>query len=246
MNKIKKAFDTIRAEDSLKQSTADFLRNERLKRKKSFKYVYRYAAACAAVLAVVFGIGGYGVLNTAVSYISIDVNPSVELALNRFDNVVEASAYNDDGAEALNGLDLKGKLYTEAIDILLSDSEFISALGENSRLNFTVVSDRQDEIIDGIQGCKGYGQYNGYCHGADGDLVSQAHCHGLSVGKYRAYTELSQYDETITAEDCRDMTMRQIYDMIREYSGEEYTEAEHHGYGKNRHHLEGGHHRNRK
>lgn len=244
MNKIKKAFDTISAEDSFKQSTVDFLRDKRMRRKKSFKYVYRYAAVCAVVIAVAFGIGSYGVFNTAVSYISIDVNPSVELALNRFDNVVEASAYNDDGAEALKGLDLKGKPYTEAIDSLFKNSEFISCLEENNRLDFTVVSDRQDEIIDGIRGCKGYGQYNGYCHSADSDLASQAHGHGLSVGKYRAYTELSKYDETITAEDCRNMTMRQIYDIIREYSGEEYTESEHHGYGKNHHNIKRGHHRN--
>lgn len=245
MNKIKKAFDTISAENNLKQSTVSFLRDKRMRRKKGFKYVCRYSAVCAVALAVFFGIGSYRVFNTAVSYISIDINPSVELALNRFDNVVEASAYNEDGAEALNGLDLKGKPYTEAIDSLLKNSEFISCLEENNRLDFTVVSDRQDEIIEGIRGCKGYGQYNGYCHGADSSMASQAHGYGFSVGKYRAYTELSQYDETITAEDCRNMTMRQIYDMIRKYSEEEYMESEYHGYGKNRHNNKGGHHRNR-
>lgn len=242
MNKIRKAFDVIIAEDSLKQSTADFLRNKRMRRKKSFKYIYRYAAVCAVVLAVAFGMGSYGVFNMAVSYISIDVNPSIELALNRFDNVVEASAYNADGTEALSVLDLKGKPYTEAIDCLLENSEFISGIEENHRLDFTVVSDRQDEIISGIQGCKEYRRYNGYCHGADSNLASQAHGHGLSIGKYRAYTELSQYDETITTEDCRNMTMRQIYDLIKEYSGNEDMEPAHHGYGKNRHNKEGGHH----
>lgn len=240
MNEIKKAFDTISAEDDLKQSARAFLHNERIKREKSFKHIYRYAAACAVMAAIAFGISGYRVLNTAVSYISIDVNPSVELSLNRFDNVVEAAAYDDEGAEILQGLTLKGKRYTEAIDSLFENQEFISYLEENDRLDFTVVSDRQNEIIDGIQDCKGYGQHNGYCHGADSEIAAQAHSHGLSVGKYRAYMELSKYDNAISAEDCKNMTMKEIHDMINEYSqvGEVY--GTHHGYGKNK-----GHHKNR-
>lgn len=232
MNKIQKAFNTISAEDRLKQNTMAFLQRERKKREKSFKHAYRYAVACAVMLAVVFGMGSYRILNAAVSYISIDINPSVELGLNRFNNVVEAVAYNDDGAELLKNIDLKGKSYTEAIDSLLKSQEFISFLEENNRLDFTVVSDRQDEIVDGIQGCEEYGRYNGHCHGADSNLALQARECGLSVGKYRAYTELVRYDETVTPEDCRNMTMKQIYDKIREYSGSDISGEHHNGYGE--------------
>ncbi len=239
MNKIQKAFNTISAEDSLKQSTLAFLRRERKKRAKSFRHIYRYAAACAVMLAVVFGMGSYRILNTAVSYISIDINPSVELGLNRFNNVVEAAAYNDDGAELLKDIDLKGKSYTEAIDSLLKNQEFISFLEENNRLDFTVVSDRQDEIVDGIQGCEEYGRYNGHCHGADSEFALQARECGISVGKYRAYTELVQYDENVTPEDCRNMTMKQIYDKIREYSGSDSSGEHHNGHGAHQHHGNG-------
>ena len=48
-------------------------------------------------------------LNSPVSYISIDVNSYVELALNRFDTVVEASAYNDGGANVIADTDLISK-----------------------------------------------------------------------------------------------------------------------------------------
>lgn len=239
MNKIQKAFNAISADDSLKQSTLTFLQKERKKREKRFRYVYRYAAACAVMLAVVFGMGSYRILNTAVSYISIDINPSFELELNRFNNVVEAAAYNDDGTEFLKNIDLKGKSYTEAIDSLLKNQEFISLLEENNRLDFTVVSDKKDEIMYGIQGCEEYGKYNGYCHGADSDFALQARECGLSVGKYKAYTELVQYDENVTPEDCRNMTMKQIYDKIREYSGNDISGKHHNGYGAHKHHRNG-------
>lgn len=240
LNRVKNAFDTVKADEKLKKKTISFLQNERAKRESipKFRYAYRYAAALTAVFVVLFGIGGYSVLNTAVSYISIDVNPSVELALNRFDNVVEAAAYNDDGDTMLKNIDLKGKSYTDAIDTLLSNQEFTSYMQENGEIDFTVVSDEEDRIIEGIQKCRGYGQYNGICHGADSEIVSQAHNHGLSLGKYRAYLELSEYDSSVTAEDCRDMTMRQIRNLIKEHTNENHSDSgAHHGQGQ-----QSGHH----
>lgn len=224
MNKIKNAFAEVKADEKLKKNTISFLQSERAKRESrpKFKYAYRYAAVLTAVFAVLFGIGSYSVLNTSVSYISIDVNPSVELALNRFDNVVEAAAYNDDGAAILKNVNLKGKSYTDAINTLLSNQEFVSYMQDNSEIDFTVISDDEDRIIRGIQDCSGYGQYSGRCHGADEKIVEQAHCHGLSFGKYSAYLELSEYDNSVTADDCKDMTMRQIHDLIAEHTHENH------------------------
>ena len=245
MNRIKTMFDMINAEEELKQNTIHFLQRDRIKRERKLKYVYRYAAAVAVFAVIVSGAGSYGVLNRTVSYISIDINPSVELALNRFDNVVKASAYNDDGSELLKNLDLKGKPYTEAIDDLMEKQEFMSYLKESDRVDFTVVSEKQEEIIEGIQGCNGYVNNNGYCHGADSDLASEAHKHGFSTGKYRAYMELSEYDETVTEEDRRNMTMRQIRDMIKEYSESGSNHGEHQVYGNSNHGGSGHHNRNR-
>lgn len=239
MNKIQEAFNNISAEDSLRQNTLAFLQRERKKRGKRLSQVRRYAVACAVMLAVIFGIGGYKILNTAVSYISIDITPSVELGLNRFNNVVEAASYNDDGVKILKNIDLKGKSYTEAIDSLLKNQEFISYIEEDNRLDFTVVSDRQDEIVDGIQKCEEYNRYNGCCHGANSDDALQARECGLSVGKYRAYTELNKYDETVTIEDCRNMTMKQIYDKIKECSGNDISGKHHNGYGAHKRHRNG-------
>ena len=186
---------------------------------------------------VVIGIRGYSILNTAVSYISIDLNPSIELALNRFDNVIEASAYNDDGAAILESNILKGKSYIDAVDTLLSSDEFNSYINEESELNFTIVSDNKEKIIEGLQNCHGYGQYNSSCHEANSDIVSDAHSHGLSFGKYRAYLELSEYDSSITTDDCKDMTMRQIYDRISEYSVDDTSDGAgaHNGHGHGQH-----------
>ncbi len=65
-----------------------------------------FATACAALLLAI-GITGYSWTKTPVSYISIDVNPSIELSLNRFGRVVSATAFNAEGRKILETLSLK-------------------------------------------------------------------------------------------------------------------------------------------
>lgn len=238
MNKIKKAFDNVRAEEALKRNTMEFLRKKQIQSCHRYGIRYKYAAVLMAFIVVFGGIGSYSMMTSTVSYISIDINPSIELSLNCFNHVVSAAGLNDDGETILEDIDLKGKLYTDAIDILLSDSEFLSYIYDDSILDFTVAANNEKTIIDGIKNCNGYQKYSGMCHTADDAIVSEAHESGLSLGKYRAYLELSKYDASVTVEECKDMTMHQIHNMIKEHKNEsDSTDVKHHGYGQgNGHH----------
>lgn len=65
-----------------------------------------WAAAAAAAMFLVFGGSGYAYY-TPYSYVSLDVNPSVEYVINRFDRVLEIKAINDDGKELLKNIELE-------------------------------------------------------------------------------------------------------------------------------------------
>ena len=217
-NRIQDAFEPIRATEGLKQKTNAFIHSEMRKGHRKARAPLGYALACCTLLLlVVCGVGAVHIYQTPVSYISVDINPSVELALNRFDRVVDATAYNDDGAQILQTLDLNHKRYTEAVELLLSDESFQRYLSQDSLLSFTVVSDKEAALLAGIQQCQGYAQANAVCHSANAQLVEDAHHSGLSFGKYQAFLELSQYDKTITAEDCKNLSMGQIRDLIRQH-----------------------------
>ncbi|MEG0179556.1 MAG: hypothetical protein RR654_08385 [Oscillospiraceae bacterium] len=249
-NKIQNAFEPICATDKLKDNLTAFVKNEVSKHRHTFSAPLRYAIACCAILAIaVCGFGGYKLYQMPVSYISVDVNPSVELALNRFDRVVNAEFYNDDGFTVLQNINVKNKTYTEAVELILADKTFNSYLSKDSLLSFTVISDKEDAILKGIQHCKGYSQANTKCYGANAELMDEAHHNGLSFGKYQALLELQQYDKTITAEDCHNLTMREIRDCINDYvtdssnanaadnsSNRQYNGNGHHG-NENRHHA---------
>ena len=79
-------------------------------KKKKRRWAPLAAAACLA-LVLVGGGGGYyyySANNAVVSLVSLDVNPSIQLEVNKNEKVLSATPMNDDGAEILDGMDLKG------------------------------------------------------------------------------------------------------------------------------------------
>ena len=67
-----------------------------------------WAAAAAAAIAVCVGGGAY-LYYSPYAYVSLDVNPSVEYVLNRFDRVIGVYAINDDASRILEGVQLTNK-----------------------------------------------------------------------------------------------------------------------------------------
>lgn len=223
-NRIQDAFDNIKADSQLKESTKQFLHKRYEKKMDSshrmaIRYVFSFVCA---VLVLITGTAGYSWIQTPVSYVSIDVNPSIELSLNRFDRVVSVKAYNVEGEEIIEGLSLNGKKYTDAIQIVVESDRMSVYLTGKPELVLTVAADeeRKNELETGVKHCVGY--MGKGCHNALADIetVPQAHECGLSFGKYNAWLKLSQYDNTITASDCKHMSMAQIQGLIREYEND--------------------------
>lgn len=79
-------------------------------KKKKRRWAPLAAAACLA-LVLVGGGGGYyyySANNAVASLVSLDVNPSIQLEVNKNEKVLSATPMNDDGAEILDGMNLKG------------------------------------------------------------------------------------------------------------------------------------------
>lgn len=244
MNKIREAFETVKADDRLKNSALEAVRNkiyeENLKDEKAKsrgagnkrqgvgifsgtgygrKILYGAAAFCALIFAVgIFGF--YSAYTSPSSYVSIDINPSMELTLNRFNIVIDAKGYNDDGEKALESIELSGMNYTDAIEKLLESSQLQSYFSSDYELVFTVISENQQEIIEGIESTSGYQKYGSCCLTADYETREEAQNAGMSVGKYRAYQQLLLYYPDMTAQECSELSMNEIKNLIIENGGE--------------------------
>lgn len=232
-NRIYDAFDSIKAQSRLVESTELFLSETYKSRRspvRSRMFQKTLLAACMAFV-IIAGAGGYSWLQASVSYVSIDVNPSIELALNRFDRVVSMTAYNAQGAEILKGLPLKGKKYTDAIDLIMASKAMDAYLTDESEIVFTVAADdsRRNELESGVARCSNHIAYSSESISADIAVVSHAHDNGLSIGKYYAYLQLAQYDDTVTVDECRNMSMSEIHGLVIEHEqdgehGQEYIQ----------------------
>lgn len=218
-NKIQKSMENIQATEAMKQNTLRYLeaqrtrQNRRIFQQKSYA-VLRYAVAVICVF-ILAGAGGYSVYSRPVSYISIDVNPSIELAINRFDRVVSAKGYNQDGQDILQHVPLKNISYLQAIDRLLQDDYYRRFLNGDTPLVLTVVSEHSDVMLDQIHANDSLQALDALTYSSDTACMNEAHQHEMSFGKYRAFLELSQYDTGITVEDCHGMSMGEIQNRIK-------------------------------
>lgn len=222
MNKQwKEAFDQIHAEDRLKDHTMEYLsRNVYRKRRPRFS-AFRGFAAAAACLAVLFLAGGSWLYFTPDAFISIDINPSLELGINCFDKVVSVEGWNEDGNDLADSLDIKYMDYSDAIETLLSDQVIEDYLSQDGLMDLTVACEntsRHDEIMENVESCTS-GHSNVHCHSGDAQEMHDAHEEGLSFGKYRAFLKLKELDPSVTVDDIRDLSMREIQDLIEEHSG---------------------------
>ena len=232
-NKINDAFENVKANPTLKQSTIQFLEKKKKKKQPMFSYVpigKTVAAVCAMVL-ILIGIGGYSWLLTPVSYVSIDINPSMELALNRLDRVVSVTSYNPQGDELIKNLHLKGKKYIQAIYMITENDRLKQYLQLEEELVLTVAADSSKTALKaGVEQCCSHIGHGTRSVSVDVEVAQKAHDNGLSVGKYSAYLQLSQYDDSVTIDQCKKMSMAQIHSQIIEH---EHGTGHGHGKGTN-------------
>lgn len=184
------------------------------------------AAACL-VLVLLAGLGGYTFFFETASVVSVDINPSVELELNRRGHVVNLTAYNDDGSVLLDGLDLKGKPYEEAIPALLQSDAMRPYLQDNAVLEFSVYSKTDEqELLTFLNGQREeisdiHPQLEVYCNGVGYEVVEQAHEYGVTPGKMRALLELQELDSSINIAEYSHHSMGEIRRLIREHHGKD-------------------------
>ena len=242
-NRIKEAFAEIYAEDALKRSTKEFIFQQTKGYRKygRFSYMNQAAAAFICLLLVFCGWEGYSAYFTAVSTISVDVNPSIELEVNRFDRVIAVQSYNEDGKIISDSLKIRFMDYGKAVDLLFQNENMAQYLNNELPVIVTVFGENEEKTDEMLANLAAYtaSHENVHCSAGDPRDVEAAHSMGFSCGKYRAYMELKELDPNASAEEIKGFTMHQIQNRIDELSGN--MPANDAGYGHGHGYGHGGH-----
>jgi len=106
---------------------------------------------CSALTAMIAIAGGITLwaYKTPYSYVSLDVNPSIEYSLNRFDKVISITAVNNDGQEILNKLELD-KLENENIEDVIAET--VNQISKDGYFDNSIDNDIEGGIIIATSG----------------------------------------------------------------------------------------------
>lgn len=200
------------------------------KRRKALRFAKggRIVAIAAYVALVACLIGGVADFLRPVAHVGIDVNPSVELTLNRFDVVVGTCALNDDGQRALDEVPCMWRAFDDAARDL--DGAMRAIAGEGAVVVVSIDCDNENRYAalaaqsNDCFGCNG----EAHCDRTSAEERQAAHDSGMGVAKYRAYQALQEAGVDISAEECASMSMRELRNMLAENGIDEgESEGEH-------------------
>ncbi len=246
-NGIRKAFEQIQATEQMKLHTYSYVLQEAkrpIKRPRKTAALRPVSAVCA-VLALCFGIsfGSWYLFKAPVSYISIDINPSIEITLNRLNRVTKATGQNADGRQLLTKMRLNGKNYIDAIETLLQSKQMQPYLTSDADLTVTVASPKAATLRSMLEDSAVTTYYHGLCKEADMETAAHAHQNSMSFGKYQIYLQLVSYGCTITKEQCQEMPMCQLRTLLAQYESTDDSSCDSHSNqtAPNRGHHHGSH-----
>lgn len=224
------------APDVLERIDLDTAQDEQAVVKPVFAVRRRIIGALAAVCLcmVVLAGGSYTYQNGKVdSVIGIDVNPSVELSVNKRNKVLEAEALNEDARQIMEGMDLEGVDLNVAVNAVIGsmvthgylddlDNAILVTVSNDSikkatSLRTSVVNDIQDTLEEKQVKAVVYDQQVI----EEEEVKELAKEYGISYGKAYFLKELIEQNSSLTMEDMEKLaplTMEEIAGEITERS----------------------------
>jgi hypothetical protein len=186
-------------------------------------------AACF-VLTLLLGFSVNQIYFTQTSLVSIDVNPSIEISLNRFNRVISSKSFNQEGAEILSSIKLFHQDYSDALSLIINaekkegymnkNGNIVVSVFTNSKKKQTAMSDvikakTATVLQSNIENCEV--EY----HEVDEQTVEQAHAQGVSAGKYYYLKQLLTVAPGIDITKYTHHSIEQLKEQISECKDED-------------------------
>ncbi|MGE5421640.1 MAG: hypothetical protein ACM3QW_00105 [Ignavibacteriales bacterium] len=245
---IKAAFNQIKADETLVNKTQIFLQNKLnesdLEMQQSISVLGRLTAkarkiaevcsqlplkdlavACLLVLMLGGGAGAYTYYQTPSTYLSVDINPSVELGINAFEIVVSAQAFNNDGKVILNNLDITGRDVDDAVQVLMKSAVDKGYIADDGSTVVSLTSECDDKITAAqIEKSAKIGAKQAMRDETKKTRVvtarvplqmhSEATAKGITAGKLHLIKQLQQEMPEATVDQYKDISVKEILDTI--------------------------------
>ena len=189
-----------------------------------------YVLSFVFMLATVFVIVGCSASVSAAddTYVTIDINPSIELIVSPREKVLYANPLNEDGELLLANLDLIGLPLEEAIDLIIAESislGFIDVDSEETIVSVSTISgnfevgetirERVKESVNNAfmkRAMMGKAEDKGFTP----EFLAEAESYGVTPGFLALVKSVVAVDDTILFEDALLMTQQDLMDILHD------------------------------
>lgn len=189
-----------------------------VKKSSALPRILAIAAAFVFLIAGVVGIS-FSAGNKVYTTVSLDVNPGIEITVNRNEKVLSVTPLNDEARIVVEGLDFKGSSLDVAVNAIigsmlkhgylneLANSILVSVEGGNSIALRQRLSDEINAILSGAA-------FNGAVLSqaveVDAELTAMADEYGITVGKAQLIRSIISIDAAYTVKSLVALNINEL------------------------------------
>lgn len=225
--KIRQAYSQLEAPDVLRDILfeCDNGKGKEFVMEKKKMNLHKGLAFAAVILLAVTGIFGFNYYQSSyavASTISLDVNPSIEIKMNRQERVLEVNALNEDAKIILGDMDFSGSSLDVAVNALigsmirngylsdLANSILISVESSDAVRNAELQKKLSDEISQIISSNSFEGAVLSQSVVNDDEIQKLADEYGITVGKAQLISRILSGNPLYTFESLASLSINEL------------------------------------
>jgi len=248
MKRFNRFFDMIKAEEALKEKTKEYLKktlsstsaiNEYHRKEEEAQAIRQmnkncqmakkiFAAVITLTTASLLTLGLNMFFSVPISYVCIDINPSVEIGVNALDRAIYICAFNSDGEMLVDGTQIFNCTPETAVKrIVLQAAQegflnkdgttvvAVTAVSVNEEKALRLEREGSNGVTDAIE--TGECSCDLYSACTDMKVRDEARQAGISAGKYRLIKKLQELNPDITVDKLKDSKISELIEAVEVY-----------------------------
>lgn len=200
--------------------------------KHTNKALRRIAGVAAALLIAVGGFLGYrsySVNYAVASTVSLDVNPGIQITVNRKERVLKVTPLNEDGKKVIGEMDFSGNSIDVTVNALIGSMlryGYISELANSILIsvdNSSGDNTLQQRLSEEVSALLQTGSFNGAILSqtvtSDDSVKKMAEQYGITVGKAQLINRILSLDGMKTFEELAPLSINELNLIVNTYTG---------------------------
>ncbi len=185
---------------------------------KRYPVFFKLSLAMACLLLMFLGMNTYRTNFRSFATICLDVNPSIEVSINRNEKVLQVNALNEDAEKIIDGMDFKGSDLKVTVNALIGSLVRKGYINEINNSILVSVSDTdwqsgehlEQELLDEISKLIDNGSILSQQVITDDVIRTLSKDYGISLGKAQLIKEICDGSNTYTYEELAGLTIHEL------------------------------------